>query len=109
MSCRRQLGRALVDEIIVDIDQAAREIVLFIHWKGGPHSELRFRKPANTRSAPPTTPWRSSAAWRPLVRPRDRGHPHPDGPADWAGQDKDRPTSSLDPLCPHVSRIGVIP
>jgi hypothetical protein len=44
MRCRQQLVRALVNEIIVDIDQAAREIVLVIHWKGGQHSELRLRK-----------------------------------------------------------------
>jgi excisionase family DNA binding protein len=45
MRCRQQLVRALVNEIIVDIDQAAQEIVLVIHWKGGRHSELRLRKP----------------------------------------------------------------
>ena len=45
MRCRQQLVRALVNEIIVDIDEAAREIVLVIHWKGGRHSELRLRKP----------------------------------------------------------------
>ena len=31
--------------ITVDIDEAAREIVLTIHWKGSQHSELRLRKP----------------------------------------------------------------
>jgi hypothetical protein len=45
MHCRQQLVRALVDEISVDIDKAAQEIVLIIHWKGGRHSELRLRKP----------------------------------------------------------------
>ncbi len=45
MRCRQQLVRALVNEIIVDIDEPAREIVLIIHWKGGQHSELRLRKP----------------------------------------------------------------
>jgi DNA invertase Pin-like site-specific DNA recombinase len=45
MRCRQQLVRALVNEITVDIDEAAREIVLIIHWKGGQHSELRLRKP----------------------------------------------------------------
>ena len=37
--------RALITEIVVDIDAAAGEIVLIIHWKGGQHSELRIRKP----------------------------------------------------------------
>jgi len=45
MRCRQQLVRALVNEIIIDIDKAAQEIVLTIHWKGGRHSELRRRKP----------------------------------------------------------------
>ena len=45
MRCRQQLVRALVNEIAVDIDESAREIVLVIHWKGGQHSELRLRKP----------------------------------------------------------------
>ena len=45
MRCRQQLVRALVNEITVDIDEPAREIVLIIHWKGGQHSELRLRKP----------------------------------------------------------------
>lgn len=45
MRCRQQLVRALVNEITVDIDKQAGEIVLIIHWKGGQHSELRLRKP----------------------------------------------------------------
>jgi DNA invertase Pin-like site-specific DNA recombinase len=45
MRSRQQLARALINEITVDIDDQAREIVLIIHWKGGQHSELRLRKP----------------------------------------------------------------
>src|SRR5438105_436207 len=45
MRARQRLVRALITEIIVDIDEAAGEIVLVIHWKGGQHSELRVRKP----------------------------------------------------------------
>jgi hypothetical protein len=45
MRTRQQLLRTLVNEIAADIDEAAREIVLTIHWKGGQHSELRLRKP----------------------------------------------------------------
>jgi DNA invertase Pin-like site-specific DNA recombinase len=41
MRTRQRLVRALITEIIVDIDKAAGEIVLVIHWKGGQHSELR--------------------------------------------------------------------
>ncbi|SPJ16830.1 hypothetical protein SBBP2_2180009 [Burkholderiales bacterium] len=42
---RQQLLRALVADIIVDVDEAAREIILTIHWRGGQHSQLRVRKP----------------------------------------------------------------
>jgi DNA invertase Pin-like site-specific DNA recombinase len=45
MRTRQRLVRALITEIIVDIDDAAGEILLVIHWKGGQHSELRVRKP----------------------------------------------------------------
>jgi hypothetical protein len=51
MRCRQQLVRALVNEIVVDIDEPAREIVLIIHWKGGQHSELRLRKPRSGEHA----------------------------------------------------------
>ena len=45
MRTRQRLVRALITEIVADIDEAAGEIVLVIHWKGGQHSELRVRKP----------------------------------------------------------------
>ena len=46
MRTRQRLVRTLIDEIIADVDQATNEVVLVIHWKGGQHSEIRFRKPA---------------------------------------------------------------
>jgi DNA invertase Pin-like site-specific DNA recombinase len=42
---KQQLVRTLVEEIVVDVDDATREIVLVIHWRGGQHSEVRARKP----------------------------------------------------------------
>ncbi len=45
MRTRQRLVRALITEIIADVDEGAGEIVLVIHWKGGQHSELRVRKP----------------------------------------------------------------
>jgi hypothetical protein len=45
MRTRQRLIRALVTEIVADVDATAGEIVLVIHWKGGQHSELRVRKP----------------------------------------------------------------
>jgi len=45
MRSRQRLVRCLITEIVADIDEKVGEIVLVIHWKGGQHSELRFRKP----------------------------------------------------------------
>lgn len=42
---RQQLMRALIADIIADVDEATREVVLTIHWRGGQHSSLRVRKP----------------------------------------------------------------
>lgn len=45
MRTKQQLVRTLVQEIVVDVDETSREVVLVIHWRGGHHSELRVRKP----------------------------------------------------------------
>jgi len=45
MRARQRLLRALVTDIIADVDESAREVVLTIHWRGGQHSQLRVRKP----------------------------------------------------------------
>jgi hypothetical protein len=45
MRARQRLLSALVVDIIADIDDKAREIVLTIHWRGGQHSQVRVRKP----------------------------------------------------------------
>lgn len=45
MRARQQLLRTLITDILVDVDEDARDVVLTIHWRGGQHSELRVRKP----------------------------------------------------------------
>lgn len=45
MRSRQQLLRALVVDIIADVDEAVRDVILTIHWRGGQHSQLRVRKP----------------------------------------------------------------
>jgi len=45
MRARQQLLRTLIADIIVDVDDVVREVVLTIHWQGGQHSELRVGKP----------------------------------------------------------------
>jgi len=45
MRARQQLLRALIADIIVNVDDDVRDVVLTIHWRGGQHSQLRVRKP----------------------------------------------------------------
>ena len=44
MRLKQRITRILIQEIVADVDEAAREIVLMIHWAGGRHSELRVKK-----------------------------------------------------------------
>ncbi len=46
MSARQRLVRTLIQEIVVDVDDETRELILVLHWRGGRHSELRVRKPS---------------------------------------------------------------
>ena len=39
---KKRLLRALIREIVVDIDEQTSEVVLVIHWKGGVHTPLRL-------------------------------------------------------------------
>ena len=52
---RQQLLRTLIADIVVDVDDAVREVVLTIHWKGGQHSELKVRKPQSCEHGCVTT------------------------------------------------------
>lgn len=55
MSSKQRLVRTLIREIVVDVDEEAREVILVIHWRGGHHSEHRLKKPLtgeHTKSAP---------------------------------------------------------
>ncbi len=41
---KKHIVRALIHEVIADIDDAASEIVVVVHWSGGVHSEIRLPK-----------------------------------------------------------------
>jgi DNA invertase Pin-like site-specific DNA recombinase len=41
---KKRIVRTLIHEVVADIDDAASEIVLVIHWSGGAHSEVRLPK-----------------------------------------------------------------
>jgi Recombinase zinc beta ribbon domain len=41
---KKRIVRTLIHEVVADIDDAASEIVLIVHWVGGAHSALRLPK-----------------------------------------------------------------
>ena len=41
---KQRIIRILIREIVADVDEEKREIILLIHWAGGRHSELRLQK-----------------------------------------------------------------
>ncbi|MGZ3269222.1 MAG: recombinase family protein [Burkholderiales bacterium] len=55
---KKRIVRSLINEIVVDVDQAAAEIILAIHWVGGIHTEVRVprrrRGQNSTHTAPET-------------------------------------------------------
>lgn len=41
---KKRIVRTVINEIVVDIDENANQLVLTIHWAGGVHTELRVRR-----------------------------------------------------------------
>jgi len=39
---KKRIVRTLIEEVLVDVDSAASELVVTLHWKGGAHTELRL-------------------------------------------------------------------
>jgi hypothetical protein len=53
---KQRIVRILIREIIADVDEKSREVILVIHWRGGCHSELRVKKSGTGRSRRCTDP-----------------------------------------------------
>ena len=47
---KKRIIRALIQEIVLDIDEEQHEVVLIIHWKGGVHSEHRMARQRRGKS-----------------------------------------------------------
>jgi len=43
-SIKQRIVGILIEQIIVDVDQATDQVLLFIHWTGGRHTEIRVAK-----------------------------------------------------------------
>lgn len=44
MRLKQRILHILIREIIADVDENSREVILVIHWAGGHHSEVRVKK-----------------------------------------------------------------
>ena len=56
MRLKQRIVRILIREIIANVEEQSREVVLVIHWVGGRHSELRVKKSETGRSRRCTDP-----------------------------------------------------
>ena len=63
---KKRIVRTVIQEVVADIDDAAAEIVLLVHWMGGIHTELRL--PRRRRGQRNSTSPDIVAAVRLLVR-----------------------------------------
>lgn len=62
---KKRIVRTVIHEVIADIDDAASDIVLVVHWAGGVHSEIRL--PKRRRGQRNSTPADIITAVRQLV------------------------------------------
>jgi DNA invertase Pin-like site-specific DNA recombinase len=97
MRTRQRLVRALIRDIVADVDEATREVVLTIHWRGGQHSQLRVKKPEPGEHGC-RTPEEALAVIRhgkPMVRRGHRRIVEPNGNAHRPRENLDRPPCQL--------------
>lgn len=55
---KKRVVRALIEEVVVDVDEARAEVILVIHWKGGLHTQVRIprrRRGQHSYNTPPDT------------------------------------------------------
>jgi len=45
MVLKKKIARLLIEEILVDLDDATRELTFVIHWRGGAHTSFQMQKP----------------------------------------------------------------
>ena len=66
MRLKQRIVRILIDEVVADVNESSREIILLIHWAGGRHSGLRVKKRgrwANTGGVPVWKRWKWFDRW----------------------------------------------
>ncbi len=52
---KKRIARTLIEEVLVDVDGSAGELILTLHWKGGVHTELRLPRRRRGQSSTQTS------------------------------------------------------
>jgi DNA invertase Pin-like site-specific DNA recombinase len=52
---KKRIVRTLIEEVLVDVDSSAGELILTLHWKGGVHTELRLPRRRRGQSSAQTS------------------------------------------------------
>jgi len=53
---KKRIVRTLIEEVLVDVDSSASELVLTLHWKGDAHTELRLPRRRRGQCSTQTSP-----------------------------------------------------
>jgi DNA invertase Pin-like site-specific DNA recombinase len=53
---KKRIVRALIREVVVDVDAEEGEVIVVIHWKGGVHTELRLPRRRRGQNSAQTSP-----------------------------------------------------
>ena len=94
---KKRLVRALIEEVIADVESDAGEVILTIHWKGGIHSEVclrRRRRGQSSGDTPINVPGGADSGFA-LPRPTYCRIPQPQRSSHRARQSMDTGTSRV--------------
>ena len=110
MRARQQLLRTLVKDIVADVDDATREVVLTIHWRGGQHSQVKACQATHGRtwlSHARRSVGRDAQHSGQVVRRTHYRDTQPHGLPNWSGQYVDRAPRGLYAHGQRHSRVPV--
>ena len=79
---KKRIVRTLIDEVLVDVDGSAGELILTLHWKGGAHTELRLPRRRRGQCSTQTSrelmmPLRFWHAFAAMISSLGHRRPHP--------------------------------
>jgi hypothetical protein len=95
---KKRIVRALIEEVIVDMDAEGGEIMAIVHWKGGVHTELRMprRRRGHSRAHTPKEIVEARKSPNPdLLRRYHCRHSYAERAVHWNGEPLDAGTGGF--------------